>query len=148
MIFLCDLMLGKLAKYLRILGFDTIYITSVAGLDRYKNKNNPPIFFTKRRKQNIPYSNCVFIESNDAFNQLSEIRNIIKPYIDVSAFFKRCIQCNTLLHDTEKDAIEGLVPEFIFHTYSIFKICPICRKVYWKGSHTEHMEKWIKETIL
>jgi hypothetical protein len=82
------------------------------------------------------------------FNQLSEIRNIIKPYIDASAFLKRCIQCNIMLHDAEKDDIEGLVPEFIFHRYSIFKICPICRKVYWKGSHAEHMEKWVKEIIL
>jgi len=145
MIFLCDLMLGKLVKYLRILGFDTIYITSVAELDRYKDEYSPPIFFTKRRKQKVPYSNCIFIESNDVFSQLSQIRDIIKPHINGKTLMKRCIQCNIPLNDAEKDDIEGLVPEFIFHTYSIFRTCPVCRKVYWKGSHAEHMEKWIKE---
>lgn len=148
MIFLCDLMLGKLAKHLRILGLDTIYITSVAELDRYKDEYSPPIFFTKRRRRKVPYSNCIFIESNSVFSQLSEIRNIIKPHIEISTLLKRCTQCNMPLNDVKKDDIEGLVPEFIFHTYSIFRTCPVCRKVYWKGSHAEHMEKWIKEIIL
>jgi len=148
MIFICDVMLGKLSKYLRILGFDTIHITSMAELYRYKKEYSPPIFFTKRRRQKISYSNCTFIESNDVFGQLLEIRDIIKPYIDGKTLMKRCIQCNILLNNTEKDDIEGLVPEFIFHAYSVFRTCPICRKVYWKGSHAEHMEKWIKEIIL
>jgi uncharacterized protein len=147
MIFLCDVMLGKLAKYLRILGLNTIYITSAAELDGYKDEYNSPLFFTKRKVQKISYSRCIYIESNDVLDQLTEIKAVIKPYIDTKTLMKRCIRCNTLLEDAKKNDIEGLVPEFIFHTYSIFKTCPHCRKVYWEGSHVEHMVKWVQEII-
>jgi hypothetical protein len=145
--FLCDVMLGKLAKYLRILGFDTIYIKSAVMLDRYRYENNPPVFFTKRRVQKSSYSNCIYINSNSTIDQLKEIKNIIEPYIDKNATVKRCIRCNSPLNVVKKDDIEGLVPEFIFHTNDIFRFCPLCNKVYWEGSHIEHMGKWVKEII-
>jgi uncharacterized protein len=142
--FICDAMLGKLVKYLRILGFDTIYVTFAEEFDKYKNENNPPIFFTKRKMQKPSFSNCIYIESNNVIDQLAEIKNIIEPHIDKNTMMKRCIKCNTLLSNAKKDYIEGLVPEFIFHKYDTFKICPLCRKVFWNGSHAAHMRKWIK----
>jgi uncharacterized protein len=146
MIFICDSMLGKLLRYLRILGFNTILITSMAELDSYKN--NPTIYFTKNRKQKAPCSNCIYIKSTDVFSQLAEIKDIIKLHIDAETLMKRCIKCNILLNHADKNDIEGFVPEFIFHKYSIFKTCPLCKKVYWEGSHVEHMGKWVKEIIL
>jgi len=143
--FLCDVMLGKLAKYLRILGFDTIYVESVVMLEKYKNENNPTLLFTKRSVQKSLYGNCIYIKSNNVFDQLAEIKSIIESNIDRNTTMKRCIKYNMLLNDVEKDTVENLVPEFIFHKYEIFKFCPFCMKVYWEGSHVEHMEKWVKE---
>ncbi|MCX5813737.1 MAG: hypothetical protein NT178_14495 [Proteobacteria bacterium] len=145
--FLCDAMLGKLSNYLRILGFDTIYIKSMAMLNGYKKETNPALLFTKRKMQKSLYSNCIYIKSNNIIDQLAEIKNIIEPHIDKNTIMKRCIRCNTLLNNVKKDDIESLVPEFIFHTYDIFKFCPFCRKVYWEGSHVEHMKKWVKEIV-
>jgi uncharacterized protein len=147
MIFLCDVMLGKLAKYLRILGLNTVYVTSATILDKYKNNNTTTLFFTKRILKKVPHNNFIYIRSNDVLAQLTEIRNVIKPYINSKTFMKRCIQCNTLLNDAKQNDIEGLVPEFIFHTHSVFKTCPLCMKIYWQGSHVEHMGKRVKEII-
>ncbi|MCX5807717.1 MAG: hypothetical protein NT010_16880 [Proteobacteria bacterium] len=94
--------------------------------------------------QKPSFGNCVYIESNNVIDQLAEIKNIIEPHIDKNTMMKRCIKCNTLLSNAKKDDIEGLVPEFIFHKYDTFKICPLCMKVFWNGSHAEHMRKWIK----
>jgi uncharacterized protein with PIN domain len=140
-------MLGKLVKYLRILGFDTIYIKSMVMLDRYKYEKNPPVFFTKRRLQKPSYPNCIYIGSDNVIDQLAEIKDVIEPYIDMNAMMKRCIRCNSLLDDVKKDDIESLVPEFIFHANDVFKSCPFCKKVYWKGSHIEHMGERVKKII-
>jgi uncharacterized protein len=145
--FICDAMLGKLAKYLRILGFDTIYAASGTELDKYEDTYNPLLVLTKRKMKNITFSNCIYIESNDVIGQLNQIKDIIKTNIEKESLMKRCIKCNTLLIDVKKNDIESLVPEFIFHRYDIFKFCPFCRKVYWGGTHVEHMKKWVKEII-
>lgn len=145
--FICDAMLGKLVKYLRILGLDTIYATSLAQLANYKSEDEPPYFFTKRKAQKIAYNNCIYVKSDNAIDQLTEIKNIIKPHIDTKTLMNRCITCNALLSDVEKADIERLVPEFIFHRYDSFRTCQSCKKIYWEGSHVEHMRGLVKEII-
>jgi len=146
--FICDTMLGKLAKYLRIIGLDTVYIKSTKELDKFKNQCEAPILFTRRKTQKLLYSNSFYIESDNISGQTRQIRDIIKPYVDKKAIMKRCIKCNALLRDVNKHDIETFVPEFIFHKYDNFKICPLCMKVFWKGSHAENMEQWIRAAFL
>ncbi len=145
--FICDIMLGKLVKYMRILGLDTVSARSIPELGAYSDTDELPYFFTKRNVQQIPYANWVFVKSDIALDQLREIKAVIKPYINKQNLMNRCIRCNSLLSDIGKDDIEGLVPEFIFHRYDRFKTCLSCRKIYWEGSHVERMSRLI-EAIL
>jgi len=142
--FACDVMLGKLAKYLRILGFDAVYLGNVNQLDRYEQQNDPRYFLTRRRKAGA-YEMTIHISAENVRDQLKELKELIKPYVDPENVLARCINCNLPLGDVEKETIEHRVPEFVFHTYNTFKICPHCQRVYWAGTHTEHMAELIKE---
>ncbi|OPY71616.1 MAG: hypothetical protein A4E64_03231 [Syntrophorhabdus sp. PtaU1.Bin058] len=57
----------------------------------------------------------------------------------------RCIECNVPLVAAAREDIEHHVPEYIYHHHKDFKQCPSCKRVYWGGSHTEKMKKWIDE---
>jgi hypothetical protein len=140
--FICDSTLGKLTKYLRILGFDTVSINDLDMLKEYKNLADPPLLFTKRTKTKS-YGPTIFIQTNRVQEQIKEIENTIKPYIDEKTFMTRCIECNALLELATKENIEARVPEYIYHHHEEFKMCPSCKKVYWEGTHMEHMKKWI-----
>lgn len=141
--FICDSMLGNLAKHLRILGLDTVSIENPDSLYLYTNASDPPLFFTKRTKT-LSYQPTIFIGSDTIEEQLGEIKNIIQPFIDPEIFMKRCIECNTLLESIAKEDIEAYVPEYVYHHHKDFKQCPSCKKVYWEGTHTKEMNKWIE----
>ncbi len=143
--FICDSMLGNLAKHLRILGVDTVLIENPDRLEAYKNTSDPPFFFTKRTKTSS-YQPTFFIRADAIEKQLEEIQNIIGPFIDPDAFMKRCIECNALLESVAKEDIEAHVPEYIYHHHESFTRCPICKKIYWEGTHTKEMRKWIEQT--
>ena len=142
--FVCDVMLGKLAKYLRILGFDAVYLRSGDLLEQYAREDDPPLFLTRRGK-GVTYKKTTYITSENVWEQVREIKELIKPFINSERILGRCINCNRLLADVEKESIEHRVPEFVFHTYNAFKICPQCQRVYWAGTHTEKMAQLIAE---
>ncbi|MCX7966051.1 MAG: Mut7-C RNAse domain-containing protein [Syntrophorhabdaceae bacterium] len=143
--FICDVMLGRLARYLRIFGLDAIYIRKYEEIPHLLDKSKQYYFFTKRTK-NLP-EGSVLIKSDHINEQLIEALPFIKPFLEEKLFFSRCLECNAILKDVEKSDVEGLVPEYIFHTHVEFKKCPSCNKIYWAGSHIEHMEKWIDEFL-
>ncbi|MBA4416311.1 MAG: hypothetical protein C0392_00145 [Syntrophus sp. (in: bacteria)] len=172
--FICDAMLGKLAKYLRILGLDTVYIKNMNELTPYCSSDYQ-FFFTRRRliKGNEPpqspspdplprrgegmllprsklwgiirIDRVVFIISDKAMEQIREIQDIIRPYVDLKKAMTRCIKCNTPLAPIKKIDVEQYIPEFVFHQYETFSICPSCRNIYWEGSHTAHMARFAEE---
>jgi uncharacterized protein len=142
--FICDVMLGKLAKYLRILGFDAVYIRSLTMLDRFSRQEEHTYFLT-RRTSPVPYEQTVHIRAANAREQIRELRPLIGPHIDRTRVLQRCISCNEPLVEADKQSIEHRVPEFVFHAYKAFKVCPSCSRVYWEGTHTEHMADLVKE---
>lgn len=144
--FVCDQMLGKLAKYLRILGFDAVYAASPAALDRVRVHEGNRILLT-RRKGPSGFTKTIRIDSEHASDQLLEIKPLVAPAISAGAVFGRCIECNVELTEADKADIEPRVPEFVYHHYARFKICPSCKRVYWEGSHTSGMTALLKEML-
>jgi uncharacterized protein len=144
--FLCDEMFGKLAKYLRLLGFDAAY-AKTKGARHYLLARDPDRILLTGRTRVTETEKYLRLRSTTAREQLLELREFIGPAIDRSAIFGRCIECNVELSPVEKSDIESLVAEFVYHHYSHFKQCPTCRRVYWEGSHTEGMGKLIQEIL-
>lgn len=139
-------MLGKLAKYLRILGLDAEYTKNVKSLQDYKETSDPPYFLTRAVKT-VPYDRIILIKSDRAREQVQEIKEIIRPFIDFGKIMNRCIECNLELVGVQKENIEQKVPEFVFHQYGQFKECPRCGKIYWEGSHANGMAQLVRELI-
>jgi hypothetical protein len=139
-------MLGKLARYLRILGFDAEYIKNATPLHNYAGQTDPPYFLT-RTTNRVSFERTVLIKSDKVREQLCEIREIIRPFIDSGRTMNRCIECNVELVDVDKKDIEQKVPEFVFHQYPRFWSCPKCGKVYWEGSHAANMAELVKNIM-
>ena len=142
--FICDAMLGKLAKYLRILGLDAPYVHSPVDFGKPMFSEGQYHFLT-RRSALRSHPNVVFIRSDRVRAQIREIRSIIRASVHVGEAMSRCIACNLPLVDVSRTEVEGCVAEFVYHHYETFKACPLCGKVYWEGSHAAHMRSFIEE---
>ncbi|MGB2928975.1 MAG: Mut7-C RNAse domain-containing protein [Desulfobacterales bacterium] len=131
--------LGKLAKWLRILGFDTSY---EPGFSTKKNmesgrKNRILLTRTERDRDGKLPQEFIFIRSNNPFEQLREVIDTLGIVYTDTRPFSRCIRCNTRIQRLDKDSVRGNVPDFIWQTRDIFQICGQCRRIYWPGSHTQ-----------
>ncbi len=131
--------LGKLAKWLRILGFDTCYepgFSTKKTMDSGR-KNRILLTRTERVRDGKLPQEFIFITSNIPFEQLREVIDTLGIIYTDTRPFSRCIRCNTCIQPVDKDSVRGDVPDFIWQTRDIFQICGRCRRIYWPGSHTE-----------
>jgi uncharacterized protein with PIN domain len=145
--FILDVHLGKLATALRMLGFDTLYSNSyednkIAGISKREKR----IILTRDKellKRKI-ITHGYYVRSKEFFPQIKEVMNRFQLEEEIRPF-TRCLECNSELTVVSKEKVKNRVEEFIYSQYDLFKQCPTCRKIYWKGSHWEDMKKRIKE---
>jgi len=137
--FAAEATLGKLAKWLRILGFDAVYRTDNSS-ERFIGSyevNRILLTRTKRIQDMKLDRRLVFIHSNDPFEQVKEvIQALCIDQGDIRPF-SRCTRCNVLLRAVSKDAVKSQVPDYVWETNAAFQICSRCRRIYWPGSHTQ-----------
>ncbi len=151
--FLADRMLGRLAKWLRILGYDTIYpldIRDLALLLRARQENR--ILLTRDThlilRKNI--GDFLFIKSDLWKEQLQEVIKGLQLNLSFpNRLFSRCSVCNTPTLNIGKDnQIKNSVPPYVFLTQNEFVYCPTCKKYYWKGTHWQRIKEKIQEFLL
>jgi hypothetical protein len=146
--FIADRMLGKLAKKLRMLGYDTLYYQ---GEDPYQilrlARQEGRTILTRNTKliPKRPEDLILRVLSDQPTLQLKEL--IQKGYISLEGEtpFSRCLLCNTTLQEIPKENAEGKVPDFIFSQQKDFYQCPQCMRIYWQGTHLENMAKEVLE---
>ena len=147
--FIADAMLGRLARWLRFLGFDTLYYYGISdsNLVRIAREQDRTILTRDTRliKRKGLGSN-ILITSNDPFNQLLEVvRSFNLSRFD---FLGRCVKCNgELLKVADKEQVKDAVPEFVFLQHNDFLKCPDCGKIYWQGSHPKKFREKVAEII-
>jgi uncharacterized protein with PIN domain len=140
--FIADVMVGKLARWLRILGFDVAYSNKYEDdeMIRIAEAENRVILTRDRalaaRRMKIP---CLLIASD---HYKEQIRQVITAF-SLADFktFSRCIECNAELQSVDKEAVFERIPPFVYLTQERFAICPRCQRVYWHGTHGEGMLK-------
>lgn len=147
-IFIVDSMLGNLAKKLRVLGYDSIYFSSIED-DKIITiaRNEKRIILTKdeelaRISQHQDISN-VLIRGNDELEQIAQIHEKIKFekfFIDTNN--ARCIVCNGKLQTIEKYRIIGKISDDILNRQEKFWMCSGCKKIYWEGTHLVKLQKF------
>ena len=136
--FAVDMMLGKLAKWLRVLGFDapSVLLDDRVRVDSLLSEGIIPI--TRREKfQDI--EGVLFVRNDHQFAQLKELISSLSIGIDELRPFSRCSLCNAELLQVPREAVFGAVPDYVLETASDFRKCPECARVYWSGSHRRKM---------
>ncbi|HIE65951.1 MAG TPA: twitching motility protein PilT, partial [Nitrospira sp.] len=135
--FILDVHLGKLARLLRLLGFDVAYRNDYADPDIVRiSVDKTRIILTRDRRllfrKEITHVYC--LRSTDPKQQLKEVLKNFDLYAQVNSF-RRCAECNGKIGAVQKsEIIDQLEPKTILY-YDQFYRCEDCRKIYWKGSH-------------
>ena len=146
--FLLDENFGRLAKWLRILGYDAAVYKSIS-IEKKVSLciKERRLFLTRsnkiaKRKESF---SRILIRSENYDSQLQEISHILE--LNNEMLFSRCLKCNYKLQDIQTEKINGLVPENVIHNFSEFKICRKCGKIYWCGSHYDAMKSKLKNLL-
>lgn len=156
--FLADRTVGKLARWLRILGYDTLYwpqLTPVGLLAEGRRQGRVILSRNIRILQGrrvSPSSRsdetrrpwvkdapaCVFIRSDHFRQQLKQVVETLGLEV-TSAVLNRCVACNQVLQVVSKAEVEARVPAYVWSTQSAFRRCPGCGRIYWPASHRDHI---------
>jgi uncharacterized protein with PIN domain len=139
--FIVDTMLGKLARWLRALGYDTLYLRAIADHRLlHLARAEARILLTRdARLAREAGSLALLVSAERLDGQISEVLERLDLAPPEHGLLSRCLECNGLLEDRPKDAVRGLVPEYIFSTQERFVGCPGCEKIYWQGSHADRI---------
>ncbi len=140
--FVADAMLGKLARWLRVMGCDVEYFPAiddgelVARAERSGRRILTRDTLIVRRRW--ARENHFFVRGDDYRDQ---VRQVVAAFaIDPFAhFLTRCLECNTLLLDVAREEAVGRVPPYVSATQEAFQGCPTCDRLYWRGTHRERM---------
>lgn len=143
--FIADVHLGKLARLLRMLGFDTIYRNdfTTTELTKISKEQGRMLLSRNASLSKNKLINCLVVTNEDAFIQLQQVilhfdlKDQVRP-------FSRCIVCNGTLEPVSKERIVHLLKRNTAEYFNEFWQCTDCRRIYWKGSHFERMLKTIQ----
>ena len=144
--FVADVHLGRLTKYLRMMGLDVLYKNDFKDDEIVETSlNEKRAILTKDRgilKRN-EVAHGYWVRSIKVEEQVKEILNRFDLQKEIKEF-SRCIDCNERLKSIEKDAIIDQLPPKVAHSQNEFFRCPSCNKVYWKGTHYQRMLTFIR----
>lgn len=145
--FVADHMLGKLAKWLRLLGYDVLYPESPKSDKEILEiaQASERILLTRDRQLAGRCKNALLLSANNVGGQISELKEKLDLKMELE--LDRCSVCNEPIEKVEQGFVRGKVPERVFATFKEFWYCRKCRKIYWYGSHVENMEARLKDVI-
>jgi uncharacterized protein with PIN domain len=143
MSFVADVMVGKLARWLRVLGLDVVYSNKLQDEEILKLATTEnriiltrDVDFAARCRAKCK---VLFIAHNDWRSQL---RQVVDAYgLTNFEILSRCMECNSPLSAIDKERIVEKVPPYVYQTQEHFSICQACDRVYWHGSHVDAIRR-------
>jgi uncharacterized protein with PIN domain len=145
--FVLDVHLGRLAAYLRMLGFDSVYRNCAGDAELARiSAEQERILLTRDRGllKHSAVTRGYWLRQTDSRRQAAEVvgrfelARLLRP-------FTRCMACNESLRPVSKVEVQERVPPLIAVRHEEFRECPACRRVYWGGTHHQRMRHWIEE---
>ena len=140
--FVADIMLGRLAKWLRVLGFDAQYqsFDPIHHIGQMVRDGRIPL--TRQRKLIPLLEGAVFVRYNGVGEQLEQLKKALFLETCHANWFSRCIRCNVPLMAAPEEVARDNIPEYVFYeNMKSIRFCPSCGRYFWPGSHRLRMEK-------
>ena len=139
--FVVDAMLGTLAKWLRILGYDAIFDPDLDDhhLVRLARAQNRVLLTRDRELSRRRGLHVLLIKAECLDGQIRQVLSDLDLEPDRS--FSRCPVCNELLEPLDHKSAAARVPAYVAQTHKTFKSCPRCQRVFWPGTHWQRMDE-------
>lgn len=147
--FIADVHLGRLAAYLRMLGFDTAYEKDAEDLYLVRRSREEGRTVLTRDRGVLKHSAVMYgywLRQTEAEGQLAEIVNRF-DLAGLTHPFSRCMACNQLLKPVSRAEVSALVPPRVLEWCNDYRQCAGCGRVYWEGSHARRMRNLIEQII-
>ena len=147
--FIVDCMLGKLAKWLKILGFDALYFSKIEDEELLTIAQQQRRILLTRDTGLIEKAKDVetlFLESEEWREQVKQVLETFDLWEKVDPH-TRCIDCNVKLKNLARKNAKNLVTPFVYKHADSFALCPGCGRVFWRGTHFKDMEFKIDEIL-
>jgi uncharacterized protein with PIN domain len=142
--FICDENLGRLARYLRVGGFNTLFERQIdnSRLIKLSLDDRRQILTRDRRLIERRLVRYYFLISHDLWpDQLKAVIDHFGLVFRQADLFSRCLEDNTPIVSVEKEKIKSVVYPYTYANFDNFRQCPTCRRVFWAGTHVEAMIK-------
>ena len=143
--FIADVMLGRLARWLRALGYDTLYSSELDDPELARRARaegrillTRDVELTRRRGLKT-----LLIEDDDVASQLRQVVRALQ--LSTGAAFSRCLDCNSPLTDYDRALAQSQVPPYVFATQPRFRRCDQCGRIYWRGTHWARMQAALED---
>ena len=148
--FIVDTTVGKLARWLRMLGYDSLFINDIDDNELIAiGLNDKRVLLTKdtqimlRRVVTSGSLKAVLIEDDNPKDQLRQVARMMN--IDQERKFTRCLECNHPLVERSKEEVKDRVPPYVFQTQNQYMECSACHRIYWKGTHWQAMTRTLEK---
>ncbi len=152
--FIVDNNVGKLAKWLRMMGYDTLFFSGsddwqmvATALAEGRVILTRDTQIMKRGVITRGRLKAVLIQSEEPEQQIQQVVETLKLDCQ-SRLFTICLECNQPLEERSKEQVQNRVPPYVFQTQSQYVECPACHRIYWRGTHwqamTRKLEKFVK----
>ena len=149
--FIADSNVGKLAKWLRMMGYDTLFSSNIdddemvdIGIKEGRVVLTKDTQIIKRRVATSGQLKIILTRHDDPKHQLRQVVKALKLDYCLRQF-TRCLECNDILLSRSKEEVKDLVPPYVFLTQTQYMQCPSCLKLYWRGTHWHRMKKELEQ---
>ncbi|MGM0441759.1 MAG: Mut7-C RNAse domain-containing protein [Elusimicrobiota bacterium] len=141
-----DYMLGRLCRWLRILGYDAEFYRGAGSRELvYRSLKERRVILSRSHKVDKHTAYKLYrVNSEDYKKQLKEVVENFNLRVEDSRIYSRCTECNRKLKPAKKSNIEDKVPRYIYKTHDKFSKCENCGKIYWRGTHRDLIKKVLK----
>ena len=139
--------LGRLARWMRLFGYDVEYFDSDdIKLFFITAFSESRIIITKRRTlSKIRQLKVIFVTCDLLKDQVRELKKKLKIRFSDKILFTRCSDCNKDVLEINKASVKGKVPPYVFETQKNFFQCPSCGKIFWKATHWDRAKEFMHE---
>jgi len=151
--FIVDHNVGKLAKWLRIMGYDTRFFNGADDADLVATALAEGRVILTRDTQIVKRGiitsgrlKAFLIQSDDPEQQMRQVIDRLNLDCQLRPF-ALCLECNQPLQERSKQQVKDLVPPYVFQTQSQYMECPACHRIYWRGTHWQAMTNRLRKFV-